>query len=96
MMVLITYDVDTTTKAGKKRLRKVAKACVDYGQRVQNSVFECSISEAQFVVLKGKLEEIINDTTDSIRFYYLGNNWHHRVDRIGKETSYDPTEALIL
>ena len=96
MMVLIAYDVDTTTKAGKKRLRKVAKACVDYGQRVQNSVFECSISEAQFVVLKAKLEEIINDTTDSIRFYYLGNNWQHRVDRIGKETSYDPTEALIL
>ena len=96
MMVLITYDVDTTTKAGQRRLRKVAKSCVDYGQRVQNSVFECSISEAQFVALKCALISIINDTTDSIRFYFLGNHWQRRVDRIGKETSYDPTGVLIL
>lgn len=96
MMVLITYDVDTTTKAGQKRLRKVAKACVDYGQRVQNSVFECNISEAQLVQLKSILESYINDTTDSIHVYYLGNNWQRRIDRMGKETAYDPTGSLIV
>ena len=96
MLILITYDVDTTTKAGEKRLRKVAKECVNYGQRVQNSVFECLITEAQFVGLKATLASIINDTTDSIRFYFLGNNWQRRIEKIGRETSYDPTEALII
>lgn len=96
MLILITYDVDTTTKAGEKRLRKVAKECVNYGQRVQNSVFECLITEAQFVGLKATLAAIINDTTDSIRFYFLGNNWQRRIEKIGKETSYNPTEALII
>ena len=96
MLILITYDVDTTTKAGEKRLRKVAKECVNYGQRVQNSVFECLITEAQFVGLKATLASIINETTDSIRFYFLGNNWQRRIEKIGKETSYDPTEALII
>ncbi len=96
MLILITYDVDTTSKEGGKRLRKVAKECVNYGQRVQNSVFECLISETQFVVLKGKLEAIINDSTDSIRFYFLGNNWHRRIETIGKLTSFDPTDALII
>ena len=78
MLILITYDVDTTTKAGEKRLRKVAKECVNYGQRVQNSVFECLLSEAQLVILKAALSSIIDDATDSIRFYFLGNNWQHR------------------
>lgn len=96
MLILITYDVDTTTKEGEKRLRKVAKECVNYGQRVQNSVFECLITEAQFVGLKARLASIINDTTDSIRFYFLGNNWKRRIEKIGKETSYDPTDALII
>lgn len=96
MLILITYDVDTTTKAGEKRLRKVAKECVNYGQRVQNSVFECLITEAQFVGLKATLEAIINDTTDSIRFYFLGNSWQRKIEKIGKLTSYDPTEALII
>lgn len=96
MLILITYDVDTTTKAGEKRLRKVAKECVNYGQRVQNSVFECLISEAQFLGLKASLASIINDTTDSIRFYFLGNNWQRRIEKIGKETSFNPTEALII
>jgi len=96
MLILITYDVNTTTKAGEKRLRKVAKECVNYGQRVQNSVFECQITEAQFVGLKATLEAIINDTTDSIRFYFLGNNWQRKIEIIGKLTSYDPTEALII
>ena len=96
MLILITYDVDTTTKAGEKRLRNVAKECVNYGQRVQNSVFECLLTEAQFVHLKDILSSIIDDRTDSIRFYYLGNNWQRKIDSIGKKTSYDPTEALII
>ncbi|MBQ4421073.1 MAG: CRISPR-associated endonuclease Cas2 [Bacteroidales bacterium] len=96
MMVLITYDVDTTTREGEKRLRKVAKECVNYGQRVQNSVFECLITEAQFVRVKNTLEAIINNTTDSIRFYFLGNNWQRRIEKIGKETSYDIKETLII
>ena len=96
MLILITYDVDTTTKEGEKRLRKVAKECVNYGQRVQNSVFECLLSEAQFVGLKASLEAIINDTTDSIRFYFLGNSWQRKIEKIGRPTSYDPTEALII
>lgn len=96
MLILITYDVNTSTKAGEKRLRKIAKECVNYGQRVQNSVFECLITESQFVGLKAILQDIINDTTDSIRFYFLGNNWQRRVEKIGKETSYDPTETLII
>lgn len=96
MLVLITYDVDTTSKAGEKRLRQVAKECVNYGQRVQNSVFECLITEAQFVGLKATLEAIINDTTDSIRFYFLGNNWEKKIDMIGKPTSYNPTGLLVI
>lgn len=96
MLVLITYDVDTTTKEGEKRLRKVAKKCVNYGQRVQNSVFECLITEAQLVGLKATLASIINDTTDSIRLYFLGSNWKRRIEKIGKETSYDPTDTLII
>mgnify|MGYP002624846948 FL=1 len=96
MLILITYDVDTTTKAGEKRLRKVARECVNYGQRVQNSVFECLLTEAQLVGLKSTLSAIINDTTDSIRFYFLGNNWQRKIETIGRQTSFDPTEALII
>lgn len=96
MLVLITYDVNTKTKDGEKRLRKVAKECVNYGQRVQNSVFECLITEAQFLGLRATLEAIIINTTDSIRFYFLGNNWQHKIEIIGKPTSYDPTEVLVV
>lgn len=96
MLILITYDVDTSTKAGEKRLRKVAKECVNYGQRVQNSVFECVLTEAQFIGLKSILTSLINNTTDSIRFYYLGNNWQRKIEALGKETSFDPTDALII
>ena len=96
MLILITYDVDTTTRTGEKRLRRVSKECVNFGQRVQNSVFECLLSEAQFVGLKASLEAIINDTTDSIRFYFLGNSWQRKIEKIGRPTSYDPTEALII
>jgi len=96
MLVLITYDVDTTTRTGEKRLRKVAKECVNFGQRVQNSVFECLLTEAQFVELKAKLSSFIDDTSDSIRFYFLGNNWQRKIETLGKLTSFDPTEALII
>ncbi len=96
MLILITYDVDTTTKVGEKRLRKVAKECVNYGQRVQNSVFECVLTEVQFVALKAILSSLIDDTTDSIRFYFLGNNWQRKIEILGKMTSFDPTETLII
>ena len=75
MMILVTYDVDTTSKAGEKRLRKVAKECVNYGRRVQNSVFECLLTEAQFCILKSTVDEIIDKELDSIRFYFIGNTF---------------------
>ena len=96
MLILITYDVDTTTKAGEKRLRKVAKECVNYGQRVQNSVFECLLTEAQLVGLKAALESIIDNSVDSIRFYYLGNNWRGKIETLGRITSFNPTETIIV
>ncbi len=96
MLILITYDVDTTTKAGEKRLRKVAKECVNYGQRVQNSVFECLLTEAQLISLRSILSSIIDVSKDSIRFYYLGNKWQRKIESIGKSTSYNPTDTLII
>lgn len=96
MLILITYDVDTTTKAGEKRLRKVAKECVNYGQRVQNSVFECLLTGAQLVSLKAILHSIIDDTADSIRIYHLGSNWQQKIETLGKLTAFDPTETLII
>ena len=96
MMVLITYDVDTISESGKKRLRNVAKSCRDYGQRVQNSVFECVLSEVQFLLLKAKLESIIDLELDSIRFYFLGNNWKKRVIYLGRKTSFDISGELII
>ncbi len=95
MMVLITYDVNTETLAGKKRLRKVAKACENYGQRVQNSVFECLIDGAQLRVLKSQLVELIDPEKDSLRFYYLGNNWRRRVEHIGAKPTLDLEGPLI-
>lgn len=96
MLVLITYDVDTISETGQKRLRKVAKLCQDYGQRVQNSVFECRLSEAQFVVLKNKLENIMNNDLDNIRFYFLGNNWNNRIESLGKNCSVNLDGELII
>lgn len=96
MLVLITYDVDTISETGQKRLRKVAKLCQDYGQRVQNSVFECRLSEAQFVVLKNKLENIMNHDLDNIRFYFLGNNWNNRIESLGKNCSVNLDGELII
>ena len=96
MMVLITYDVSTTDYDGKKRLRKVAKKCVNYGQRVQNSVFECLLEPAQFVKLKNELETIINPNEDSLRYYMLGSNWKRRVEHVGAKESYDPEGPMVF
>ena len=83
MLVLITYDVNTETAAGRKRLRKVAKQCVNYGRRVQNSVFECILDNAQCVTLKSILADIIDESVDSLRFYYLGNKYQTKVEYMG-------------
>ena len=96
MMVLITYDVETLTTSGARRLRRVAKECQNYGQRVQNSVFECVLTEAQFAVLRDKISSLIDDEKDSVRFYFLGNNWNNKVEYIGKRTSFDVTSELII
>ena len=95
-MVLITYDVETVTPSGAKRLRRVAKECQNYGQRVQNSVFECVVTEAQFALLKSSLVSKIDKEKDSIRFYFLGNNWNNRIEHIGQQTSFDVTSELII
>jgi len=96
MMVLITYDVNTETPEGRARLRRVAKACVNRGQRVQNSVFECLVDQAQFVMLRRELEELIDPALDSLRFYFLGNNWKRRVEHVGAKPTYDPEGPLIV
>ena len=96
MLVLITYDVNTETTAGKARLRKVAKQCVNYGRRVQNSVFECLLDQAQCIALKAKLTELIDEEVDSLRFYYLGNHWARRVEHFGAKETYDPEGVLII
>ena len=82
MLLLITYDVNTENEAGKKRLRKVAKQCENYGRRVQNSVFECIVDQAQSVMLKSLLTDIIDDKVDSLRFYYLGNNYKTKIEPV--------------
>lgn len=96
MYILVTYDVDTTNKDGARRLRNVAKACMDYGQRVQNSVFECEMTEAQYCLLKERIKNMINDTLDSIRFYSLSRNERKRVEVLGVETAYKVDDALII
>lgn len=96
MLVLITYDVATLDRAGQKRLRKVAKECQNYGQRVQNSVFECEITNAQYVTLKHLLQTIIDSSADSVRFYLLGNNWERKVEHIGADNSFNFNAELII
>ena len=96
MLVLITYDVNTETAAGKKRLRQVAKQCVNYGTRVQNSVFECEMDAAKFREVKAVLEEIIDTEKDSLRFYYLGNNYKNKVEHIGVRESLDMKGVLLM
>ncbi|ETA80085.1 CRISPR-associated endonuclease Cas2 [Youngiibacter fragilis] len=96
MLVLITYDVNVTSNGGKKRLRHVSKECQNFGQRVQNSVFECLVDPTQFKELKHRLENIIDPSTDSLRFYFLGSNWKRRVEHIGFKEAYDPEGVLII
>ena len=96
MLVLITYDVNTETLSGKKRLRKVAKQCENYGRRVQNSVFECILDQAQSVVLKQSLIDIIDENVDSLRFYYLGNKYQTKVEHVGVERGIAVDQPLIL
>lgn len=96
MLVLITYDVNTETAAGRKRLRMVAKQCVNYGQRVQNSVFECVADAAKCREIEHKLEQIIDKDKDSLRFYYLGNNYKSKVVHIGAKESFDVEGTLIV
>ena len=94
-MVLITYDVNITSEGGARRLRRIAKLCENFGQRVQNSVFECLVDPAQWTDLRHKLESEIDVERDSLRYYFLGANWKRRVEHVGAHEAYDP-EGLIL
>ena len=96
MLVLITYDVNTETAAGRKRLRNVAKQCTNYGRRVQNSVFECILDHAQCMTLKAILEAIIDESVDSLRFYYLGNKYQTKVEHMGVDRGNAVDDTLIL
>ena len=96
LLILITYDVNTETAAGRKRLRKIAKECVNYGQRVQYSVFECNLDAAQYKRLQHALSEIIDSEKDSLRFYNLGNNYSTKVVHMGIKASYEPEGILIV
>ncbi len=96
MLTLIAYDVDTTSPAGQRRLRKVARCCVNYGQRVQNSVFECSADAATMVQVKRELLKIIDVEKDSLRFYNLGNNYKTKIEHYGAHPTYDPEGFLAL
>ena len=95
MLVLVSYDVSTVDQAGRRRLRRVAKACLNYGQRVQNSVFECLVDPAQWATLKQQLLDRYDSEQDSLRFYYLGSNWQRRVEHTGAKPTVD-LEGLLL
>ena len=96
MLVLITYDVNTETAAGRKRLRQIAKQCVNYGQRVQNSVFECLLDASQCKQLQHKLVSLMDEKMDSLRFYYLGKNYQTKMEHFGTKKSYDPEDVLMV
>lgn len=96
MMVLVTYDVNTETEAGKRRLRRVAKICENRGQRVQNSVFECLVDPAQWTDLRQKLVKEVDIGDDSLRFYFLGSNWKRRIEHVGIKPGYDPEGPLVV
>lgn len=96
MLVLVTYDVSTLDEGGKKRLRQVARACQDFGQRVQFSVFEIEVDPAQWVKLKARLEGIIRPETDSLRYYHLGSNWVRKVEHVGAKPATDLNGPLII
>lgn len=96
MMVLVSYDVSTSSASGERRLRRLAKACRDYGQRVQYSVFEIEVDYAQWTFLKNRLCELIDPEQDSLRFYYLGRNWQNKVEHVGAKPVLDLSGPLIL
>lgn len=96
MLILVSYDVNTISEGGARRLRRIARACQDYGQRVQYSVFEIEVGTAQWVPLKSKLCGLIDPETDSLRFYYLGQNWKHKVEHIGAKPSVDLQGPLVF
>lgn len=96
MLVVVSYDVATVEGEGQRRLRRVAKTCKNYGQRVQFSVFECEVTPAQWTNLRDRLLDEIDPEVDSLRFYFLGANWRRRVEQIGAKKSYDPGEPLIV
>lgn len=96
MLVLITYDVNTADAAGRRRLRQIAKQCVNYGQRVQNSVFECLLDAAQCKLLQAKLLSIMDEERDSLRFYYLGKRYESKIEHFGCRPTYLPEEPIIL
>ena len=96
MLVLITYDVNTEDAAGRKRLRQIAKQCVNYGQRVQNSVFECLLDAAHCRSLQAKLCGIMDPEKDSLRFYYLGNRYENKIEHFGAKQTYSPKDVLML
>lgn len=96
MLVLVTYDVNTEDAAGRRRLSKIAKQCVNFGQRVQNSVFECLVDPAQCRTLKGTLLKIMDEEKDSLRFYYLGSSYQTKIEHFGAKTSYEPEGILMV
>ncbi len=96
MMVLVTYDVSTEIEGGQKRLRRVAKICKNYGQRVQKSVFECLVDPAQWTAMRQRLIDEIQEEDDSLRFYFLGKNWRGRVEHVGANAGYDPEGPLVI
>lgn len=96
MLVLVTYDVATGDRAGRRRLRRVARLCQDYGQRVQYSVFECQVDQAQWTELRARLRSEIDEAVDSLRLYRLGVNWRRRVEHMGAKPSYDPDGPLVF
>ena len=96
MYVLVTYDVETITRSGAARLRKVAKICVNHGKRVQNSVFECLLTEAQFTYMKNQIDGVIDKDSDSVRFYFLGKNWDRKIETLGKSNDINLDGELII
>jgi CRISPR-associated protein Cas2 len=96
LLVLVTYDVSTSSTGGQKRLRKVSKVCQNYGQRVQNSVFECVVDAVQFEMMKNELKKLIDESNDSLRFYRLGNNYKTKVEHVGAKESLDIEAPLIF
>ncbi len=96
MLVLVSYDVSTVSADGRRRLRRVAKACQDFGIRVQNSVFECNVDPAQWIALKSRLEDVFMPEEDSLRFYYLGSNYQHRIEHLGAKPAVDVEAPMIV